>query len=416
MRRFVGRGMVFFVMLALLVGMLPAVQAQDAAMGLEVDTQSVAEGTELDTQTTEEESVQPPVEEEPVLVQVGPVSEGMIRVTDGTLWGYASPGGAVLIPVQFDAAENFEMGVARVTLEGKVGLLHWNGSFLFQPEYDELNEVGCGLYLGRRGQVWDLLSTAEVSGAKGNARCLYSGLRTARVSEGANGRLILQDQDGETTRIYLRDLPKWLKSKKVDGWQFPLHTSERASFVDVNEAYWYDRWVNLAYSIGMMEGTGNGKFSPKKELTVAETLRLAACLESRAIQDDFHLQSVSGALWYSSSVTYCEAVGIIAYGEYGKDDFNRPITRAEMARIFSRTTAVRSMENINDLGRVRNSIPDVKEGDYAAEAIYGLFAKGVFTGKDSICSFYPEEFLTRAEAAAMVVRIARPEHRITLWQ
>ena len=312
MRRFVDRGMVFLVMLALLVGMLPGAQAQNATMESQVNTQTAVEGSEMDTQVSEdgleagaptagEEEVEPPVEEEPVLTQVGSFSEGMIRVTDGTYWGYASLGGTVVIPVQFDAVENFALGVARVTLDGKVGLLHWNGSFLFQPEYDELNEVGYGLYLGRRGQVWDLLSTAEISGTDGDVHCLYSGLRTARVSGGANGQLILQEQGGRTTRVLLRNLPQWLKSKKVSGWQFPLYTSGRASFVDVNESYWYDRWVNLAYSIGMMEGTGNGQFSPKKELTVAETLRLAACLESRAIQDDFHLQSVGGALWYSSS-------------------------------------------------------------------------------------------------------------------
>jgi len=412
MRRFVDRGTVFFVTLALLVGMLPGAMAQEAATDLELDILAAPEENEAVSEEMPEET---PEEAEPVLIQVGTFSEGMVRVTDGTYWGYASTNGAVLIPVQFDAAEEFELGEAKVTLNGKVGLLHWNGSFLFEPEYDELNGVGYGLYLGRRGQVWDLLSTAKVSGAQGVSNCLYSDLTTARVSAGVNGQLILQEQDGKTTRVLLRNLPQWLKSKKVSGWQFPLHTSERASFVDVTGSDWYDRWVNLAYSTGMMEGTGNGKFEPQKELTVAETLRLAACLESRSIQDDFHLQNVSGVLWYSSSVTYCEAVGIISYGEYGKDDLNRPITRAEMARIFGRTTAVRSMENINDLGRVRSSVPDVKEGDYAAEAIYGLFAKGVFTGKDSACSFHPEECLTRAEAATMIVRITRPEHRITLW-
>lgn len=404
MRRLIDRGAVFFLTLALLVSMTPGALAQNA----EVEP-------ELDMQTAAEETAELPEEAEPVLTQVGTFCENMVRVTDGTYWGYAAVGGAVLIPVQFDAAGDFKLGVAKVTLEGKVGLLHWNGSFLFEPEYDELNAVGYGLYLGRRGEMWDLLSTAQVSAEEGTTHCLYSDLAAARVSEGVNGQLILQEQDGKTTRVLLRNLPQWLKSKKVSGWQFPLHTSERASFVDVTGADWYDRWVSLAYSMGMMEGTGNGKFDPQKELTVAETLRLAACLESRAIQDDFHLQNVSGALWYSSSVTYCETVGIISYGEYEKDDFNRPITRAEMARIFGRTTAVRSMENINDLDRVRSSVPDVKAGDYAAEAIYGLFAKGVFTGKDSICSFYPEEYLTRAEAATMIVRIARPEHRITLW-
>ena len=423
MKRFICRGTALVLMLALLVGMLPGALAQDAGtevkkeVALETGILTAVPESEEETEASAEEdgesAEEEQPEEEPVLIQVGSFSEGMIRVTDGTLWGYASPSGEVVIPVQFDAAEDFALGVAKVTKDGYVGLLHWNGSFLFAPAYDELTGIGYGLYLGRHGQYWDLMSVTAVDGGDGY---LYSGLADARVTEGVNGQLIIQEQDGKTTRILLRNLPQWLKSKKVAGWQFPLYTEGRAHFTDVSGQDWYDRWVNLAYSAGMMEGTGEGRFDPQKELTVAETLRLAACLESRAIQDDFHLQSVSGALWYSSSVTYCEAVGIISYGEYAKDDLNRPITRAEMARIFSRTTAVRSMENINSPERVRMSVPDVKTGDYAAEAIYGLFAKGVFTGRDSACSFYPTENLTRAEAATMIVRIIRPEHRITLWE
>ncbi len=418
MRRFFNRATAFVLLLALLTGLLPAALAQEA--GAEENTQAVPEAEFLTAAPDAAEEAGEPAEEqpeevpeeEPVLTPVGSFSEGMIRVTDGTYWGYASVSGTVLIPAQFEAAEDFELGVAKVTLNGKVGLLHWSGEFLFVPAYDELIEIGYGLYLGRRTQRWDLMSTAKVNGGD---HYLYYDLMDARVTEGVNGQLILQEQNGKTTRVLLRNLPQWLESKKVSGWQFPLYTSGRASFVDVTGTDWYDRWVNLAYSTGMMEGTGNGKFEPQRELTVAETLRLAACLESRAIQDDFHLQSVSGTYWYSSSVTYCETVGIIAYGEYDKDDVNRPVTRAEMARIFSRTTAVRSMENINDPERVRSSVPDVKQGDYAAEAIYGLFAKGVFTGKDSICSFHPEEYLTRAEAATMIARITRSEHRIKLW-
>lgn len=399
-------------LLVLLVALVPGALAQSAAAESEASTEPEPDYLAAPA-ASEEETEQE--EKPPVMVSVGAFSEGMIRVTDGIHWGYTSPSGAVLIPLRFDAAESFELGVAEVTLDGKVGLLHWSGSFLLDPNYDELTAVGYGLYLGRRGDVWDLLSTATVSTENGPSHCLYSDLITARVSEGVNGQLIFQEQDGKTSRVLIQNLPQWLKNKKVSGWQFPLYASGRAFFTDVSGQDWYDRWVNLAYSMGMMEGTGYRRFDPKEELTVAETLRLAACLESRAIQDDFHLQSVSGALWYSSSVTYCEAVGIISYGEYHKDDFSRPVTRAEMARIFSKTTAVRGMEIVNDFGRVRRSVPDVKEGDYAAEAIYGLYAKGVFAGKDSANSYYPNENLTRAEAATVIARIARPEHRITLW-
>lgn len=400
MRRLFFRGLMLLMVLALMVPTVSGVSAQSATADSEID---------ILTLPVE------PVEAPPVLMQVGSVSESMIRVTDGTCWGYSSLGGTILIPVQFDAAEDFKLGVAKVTLNGKVGLLHWSGSFLLAPEYDELTEVGYGLYLGKRGGVWDLLSTASVSTKEGTTHVLYSDLSAASVSTGTNGQLVLREQGGKTTRVLIRNLPQWLQSKKVSGWQFPLHTSEKASFSDVSGKDWYDRWVNLAYSMGMMEGTGGGRFEPLKELTVAETLRLAACLESRAIQDDFHLQSTSGSLWYSSSVTYCEAVGIISYGEYGKGDFNRPVSRAEMARIFSKTSAVRGMENVNDLERVRSVVSDVDKDHYAAEAIYGLYAKGVFAGKDSAYSFYPEENLTRAEAATVIARIARPEHRIILW-
>ena len=415
MKLFFSRSIVFLTVLALMFSIVPGALAETSAEETELNSLLTAPTTEAPAEEagSEEEvpAEEPPVEEEPpVLIPVGGFSEGMIRVTDGVRWGYASAGGTLLIPVQFDSAENFELGVAKVTVDGKVGLLHWNGELLFAPEYDELSKVGYGIYLGRRGELWDLLcTTAEPS------RVLYSDLIEANVSDGVNGQLFFREGDGKVTRVLVRNLPQWMQGLKVDGWQFPLVPNKVASFVDVSGQDWFDRWVDLAYCIGMMEGTGGNRFEPMKELTVAETLRLAACLESRALQDDFHLQAVSGAQWYRSSVTYCETVGIIGYNEFANEDFNRPVTRAEMARIFSRTTAVRGMEQINDMSLVRTSVPDVQEGDYAAEAIYGMYAKGIFNGKDLTYAFHPGENLTRAEAATMVARIARPEHRVILW-
>ena len=172
MRRLFSRGLMLLMVLALMVPTVSGVSAQSATADSEID---------ILTLPVE------PVEAPPVLMQVGSVSESMIRVTDGTCWGYSSLGGTILIPVQFDAAEDFKLGVAKVTLNGKVGLLHWSGSFLLAPEYDELTEVGYGLYLGKRGGVWDLLSTASVSTKEGTTHVLYSDLSAASVSTGTNG-------------------------------------------------------------------------------------------------------------------------------------------------------------------------------------------------------------------------------------
>ncbi|MGM9607365.1 MAG: S-layer homology domain-containing protein [Oscillospiraceae bacterium] len=367
---------------------------------------------------------QSPAGEEPALFvsrasvwnPVGEYSEGMIRVTDGTLWGYADVSGTLVIPLQFDAAEDFYLGTALVKKNGMTGVLHWNGTFLLEPKYDELTGLGYGVYLGRRGSVWDLLSITPFSTAEGASQELYSDQASAVLSSGtAVQQLLLRSQDGTATRILISSLSQLLESRKVPGWQFPLSANRQASFRDVSGSDWYDRWVNLAYNVGLMEGTGGGMFEPARALTVAEALRLAACMESRARRDDFHLQSVSGSLWYSSSVAYCEACGVISPGEFGQADFSRPITRAEMARVFSATTPVRSMGYLNSLSRVRSSVPDVKEGDFAADAIYGLYAKGILTGTDSALSFHPGDNLTRAEAAAIASRIARPEQRVPLW-
>ena len=70
---------------------------------------------------------------------------------------------------------------------------------------------------------------------------------------------------------------------------------------------------------------------------------------------------------------------------------------------------------INSLSRVKAAVPDVRTGDYAANAIFGLYAKGILTGSDGDLTFRPNDSLTRAEAAAIVSRMARAEQRISLW-
>lgn len=395
MKHILTRGVSAMISLALACSLIPCALAQSAQPEETVET--VAAESVVVT-----------------LTQQGDFSEGLIPVTDGTLWGYADTSGSVIIPLQFDAAESFSLGAAQVVLNGKTGLLHRNGTFLLEPVYDGLTKVGYGVYLGQRGALYDLLSINAFHCAEGMTQALYSDLTSATLSTGVLPWLTLQEQSGATTRMTVNSMPLLLSELQVPGWQFPL-SPKQAAFQDVTGSDWYDLWADLAYSTGLMRGTGNNMFEPLRTLTVAEALHLAACLQSRALQDDFHLQGHTGAFWYSSSVTYCEAVGLISPGQFSQSDYERPITRAEMADIFSGTTPVRSIAHRNDLNRIKASIPDVKSGDFAADAIYGLYAKGILNGVDSRLSFHPGSSLTRAEAAAVVSRIARPEHRITLW-
>lgn len=117
-------------------------------------------------------------------------------------------------------------------------------------------------------------------------------------------------------------------------------------------------------------------------------------------------------LWYRGYVDYCMEYGILREGEFG--DYERPITRSELALLISRTSLYNGCADINDPEIIRRSVPDVETGDYAAEAIFGLYAKGVLTGYGSSLLFQPDAPIVRAEVAAMVARMVRPEQRVTL--
>ena len=114
-------------------------------------------------------------------------------------------------------------------------------------------------------------------------------------------------------------------------------------------------------------------------------------------------------------MNYCLASGIIQSGTFTQQDYLRPATRREIAQIFAATSQAKHMKNINDLAKIKASVPDVKPGDAGADAIYSLYAKGVLTGVDSKLTFNPKGTVTRAEAAAIVARMARAEQRLTLW-
>ncbi len=384
--------------------MLTALSMTVSMVGIAVDTtQESVESIGLENS-----------EEKLVLSFVGEYQEGRRFVTDGSLLGYVSVDGTVVIEPQFEQAGEFYLGSALVTKEGKVGLLRWDGAYIIRPEYDELQAVDYGVYLGRRGEVWDLLSVSKITTLEGITQKLYSDLSYAAVYEGVMGQVVLRDQDGGWINLLISALPQILEQNRVPGWQFPLAATRQANFIDVRENDWFTRWINLAYSVGMMEGTGNQKFEPLRSLTVAETLRLAACLESRARQDDFHLQE-QGVPWYQSSVVYCEAVGIIKPGQFSRSDYNRPITRAEMVQIFATTAPVRGIKHMNDLDTIKMVVPDVNPIDPEAEAIYQMYAKGILNGTDNRHSFHPSGELTRAEVSAIIARIARPEQRISFW-
>ena len=344
-------------------------------------------------------------------------SEGLAQCEYNGKWGFVDAQKRVVIPLKYNSVVSFSMGLAAVNLDGKLGVIRPDGTYLIQPEYGTLLPLDCGLYVVQKGTRWGVASILPFSdGQGGTTNLLYDLIYdSATITEQGGTRVLTLTRNGEVTKIPVFELPRILVEKGVPSARFSLTRGKLPDFSDVSPRDWFAVWVDIAYNVGLTSGVGGNRYAPEQTLTVAEVLKLAATMESRYKDDSFHTSSSTGPYWYSGAVNYCLASGIIQSGTFSQKDYLRPATRREIAQIFAATSQAKHMKNINDLSRIKVSVPDVKPGDPGADAIYSLYAKGVLTGVDSKLTFNPKGTVTRAEAAAIVARMARAEQRLTLW-
>ena len=175
-------------------------------------------------------------------------------------------------------------------------------------------------------------------------------------------------------------------------------------FSDVPEDAWYAENVRLSYTYGLLNGKSNNAFEPDSNLTVAEAVKLAACLHS--IYQTGTADFEQPELWYRVYADYALNNHILS--EEPKD-YNQPITRAQFAQIFAAalpTEAFPAKNTVQD-----NAIPDVSmEADYA-ESVYLLYRAGILTGSDEAGNFQPDGLIRRSETAAIATRMANPSLR-----
>lgn len=340
-------------------------------------------------------------------------NEGYAPFQSEDLWGYVNSSGNVAIDATYQNVDPFQLGVAKVTTETGIGVIRQDGTILIQPEFDSLEHIGSGLYIACADQLWGIISINSFKNTVGKSTQFLYPLEyeNIRIITTNGVTVFVLQKNGIDTYLSQSDMQTLATNYKIPSYQFPLNDGYLPTYSDVNDHAWYSVWTNLAYNADLMTGNGDGTFTPDATLSVAEAIKLAAFMESRATGDDFHLQPFTSSPWYRSSVVYCVASGIMTNSTF--DDYDRPITREEMALLFANTSLAGSLPTINDLAQVKATVPDVADSS-SATAIYNMYAKGILAGTDTNMTFHPDRLITRAEAAAIVARMARTEQRITL--
>jgi hypothetical protein len=169
---------------------------------------------------------------------------------------------------------------------------------------------------------------------------------------------------------------------------------------------WYYGVVKVSYEYGLIDGVSQTSFSPKEQLTMAQCIKLAACLHQIFYEGRLSLTNAQSGSWYTPYVSYCLDQGILTE-EFS--DYDRVVTRAEAAELFSRALPAEVLPEIKAIQD--GAIPDVSLSSSYAESVYRMYRAGVFTGTDAAGSFSPDGSLLRSEAAAILARLADPNQR-----
>ena len=174
-------------------------------------------------------------------------------------------------------------------------------------------------------------------------------------------------------------------------------------FHDVDETDWFARYVEGAFNYGFIQGKGADTFDPDGLLTLGEAVKLAARL--RSIYYTGAADFVEGVPYYAVYARYALTHGIIS----SHGDYTAPADRACFAELIYNALPSEAFEIINDIPDY--AISDVAPAPGFGAAAYTLYRAGILTGADRFGAFFPHSFITRAEACAVMVRLADPAAR-----
>lgn len=176
-------------------------------------------------------------------------------------------------------------------------------------------------------------------------------------------------------------------------------------FADVAGTEWYAAEVKSTYELGLMNGQGNGIFAPGGNVTVAEAITMAS--RAAAINAGETIAPAAGGAWYQMYIDYAMTKGFVKDGQF--DDYTRPAKRYEVAQLFENAMPDGYFTARNKV----EEIPDVSEKFAYQKDLLTLYKAGVVMGSDSYGNFLPENNITRAEAAAIINRVALPQNRLS---
>ncbi len=177
------------------------------------------------------------------------------------------------------------------------------------------------------------------------------------------------------------------------------------AFSDVSG--WYEEYVGFLAARKIINGMGNGKFSPDTNITRAQFVTILANLHGGNLgsYSASSFTDVKAGDWYFTAAQWAHKLGI-ATGYDGKFDPDAAITRQDMAVMISRYADKAANYTLRkSVGAV--TFTDSSEiSPYAAGAVTAMQQAGLISGNGD-GSFAPKANATRAQAAKIIALLIR---------
>lgn len=177
----------------------------------------------------------------------------------------------------------------------------------------------------------------------------------------------------------------------------------KTPFADVSEKHWANEYVAKLYESGAINGVSESAFNPSGSVQRQDFVKiLIGALGTKLSEKKSEFADVQSGAYYESYVMTALENGFISGTGDGAFGIGSNLKREDAAVIMARVLDSYGVTTIQ-MGKTFNDNAQV--ADYAQEAIKKVSAIGIFGG-DDLGNFNPKGSLTRAEACAILCRLA----------
>ncbi|MEK5252068.1 bifunctional 2',3'-cyclic-nucleotide 2'-phosphodiesterase/3'-nucleotidase [Paenibacillus sp. FSL F4-0125] len=181
-------------------------------------------------------------------------------------------------------------------------------------------------------------------------------------------------------------------------------TAPAASFKDLGKVAWAQEAIQALAAKGIIKGLDANTFAPTKTVTRAEFITMlvrALNLTGSATTSSF--SDVKQGVWYTDSIAIAVKAGLVQGSGDGKFEPGRQVTREEMAIMIA--NALKDKLQPIDKNAALGKFADKSSiAPYAQDAIAQLTQLGIVNGVEG-GKFAPKGIANRAQAAVIIYRM-----------